>query len=111
MKEILLGYLTTEAPVAINLAHITKIDTSGLQLLYAAHQTALHQGKKLSLENPSPAFMQAAKLVGLFFQSPTPAKLTEGYLEGCLWQGAPAASEEKTPAPLAGEGRRVKGEG
>ncbi len=99
LKEILLGYLTTEEPVTISLEHITKIDTSGLQLLYAAHQTAIHQGKKLSLENPSPAFMQAAKLAGLFFQSPTSAQLTEGYLEGCLWQGSPAASEEKRSAP------------
>ncbi len=83
LKEVMLGYLTTEAPLAINLAHITKIDTSGLQLLYAAHQTAIHQGKKFSLENPSLAFMEAAKLAGLFFQS------EGGCLAGCLWQGAP----------------------
>ena len=110
LKEILLGYLATEEPVVISLAHITKIDTSGLQLLYAAHQTAIHQGKKLSLENPSPAFMQAAKLAGLFFQSPAGSPLAEGYLEGCLWQGAPAAQGVSATAGKKGEGRMEKGE-
>ena len=102
LKEILLSYLTTGAPVTISLANITKIDTSGLQLFYAVHQTALHQGKKLSLENPSPEFMQAAKLAGLFFQSPTGAPLAEGYLEGCLWQGDPLASDRTSSAAEEG---------
>lgn len=81
LKETLLSYLAAQPVLSIDLQGVTKIDTSGLQLLYTAHQTAIHQGKNLSLEKPSPAFMQAVKLAGLIFQSP------EGYLEGCLWEG------------------------
>ncbi|MEW6379182.1 MAG: STAS domain-containing protein [bacterium] len=81
LKETLLSYLAAQTTLSIDLHGVTKIDTSGLQLLFTAHQTAIHQGRKLSLENPSPAFLQAVKLAGLTFQSP------EGYLEGCLWEG------------------------
>ncbi|MEW5800960.1 MAG: STAS domain-containing protein [bacterium] len=98
LKETLLGLLSTQEPVTINLEGITRIDTSGLQLLYAAHQTAIHQGKNFSLVNPSLSFMQAAKLAGLFFQSP------EGYLEGCLWQGAP--SDPRSPGGAADGGEK-----
>ncbi|MCL6583796.1 MAG: STAS domain-containing protein [bacterium] len=75
LKDALLSYLSSQVSLSIDLQGVTKIDTSGLQLLYAARQTAIGQGKHLSLKNPSPAILQAVKLAGLIFQSP------DGYLE------------------------------
>lgn len=87
LKEILLKHLAEEKYIQIDLDKVTKIDTSGLQLLYAAYQTATNQKKKLFLERPSSTFMEAARLAGLFFQTTQDKQIQEGHLEGCLWNG------------------------
>ena len=81
LKETLLKHLAKAGPLEINLGEVAKIDLSGLQLLYAAQETAARQRKTLLLKNPSAAFMEAATLAGLFFQSQT------GSLNGGLWEG------------------------
>ncbi|MGA1874225.1 MAG: lipid asymmetry maintenance protein MlaB [bacterium] len=81
LKETLLKHLSEESSLEVNLEGVTHIDTAGLQILYAAQKTAVQQGKVLSLKRPSSAFLEAARLAGLLFQT------EEGHLEGCLWKG------------------------
>ena len=81
LKEALKKHLDRQKPIEVNLEKITKIDTSGLQLLYAAHQTALREGGSFSLNSHSPAFLKAATLTGLSMNK------HEGYLEGGNWKG------------------------
>ena len=68
LKEVLLKQLTKEKPIEINLEGMSKIDTAGLQLLYAARETAVQKGKVFSLRKPSVAFLEALKLAGLAMQ-------------------------------------------
>ena len=81
LKDILLQNLAEGQSLELSLEQVTKIDTSGLQVLYSAYQTAHKQGKKLCLVKPSPEFIETARLAGLLFHT------QEGHLEGCLWKG------------------------
>lgn len=81
-KEMLLQHLATENCLEIDLSELTKIDTAGLQLLYAAHQTARRQGKTILLDKPSSVFMETLRLAGLFFETQE-----GGHLAGSVFQG------------------------
>ena len=65
LKETLLKHLAKEKNIEINLERVSKVDTAGLQLLYAAYNTAVQKGKTLSLKKCSAAFKEAANLAGL----------------------------------------------
>lgn len=50
--------------MTLNAADVKRIDTAGLQLLYSFSKTLGEQGGSVSIENPSDAFINAARLVG-----------------------------------------------
>jgi len=69
IKETLCKNLTMEKAIEVDLERVTLIDTAGLQLLYAACQTASQKGIPFFLKNQSSAFTQAVNLMGLSFQT------------------------------------------
>lgn len=49
----------------INASHVSSIDTATLQLLVALKKDAVEQQKQVILVEPSPRFIESAKLLGL----------------------------------------------
>lgn len=52
------------SPVKIDASAVERIDTAGLQLLYSFQKTMSDQQGELSIDDPSEAFMDCARLVG-----------------------------------------------
>ena len=66
MKEQLLATLRADAgTVVLDLAHVTEIDTCGLQMLLIAQAIATDAGRTFSLKAPSAAVVDVLCLCGL----------------------------------------------
>jgi anti-anti-sigma factor len=56
---------TTHSALVLDLGAVTGCDTAGLQLLIAAHHSALAAGRSFALLTPSPAVRAGAHQLGL----------------------------------------------
>ena len=82
LKNILLSTLDEEETIVINLAEVTEIDLSSLQLLCSAHQYALKNGKEISLNDPEGNLLSAGTTAG--FSGGKKCRYERN--EGCLWR-------------------------
>jgi len=65
LKQALLAELEGSAVVEVNLAGVTEIDTSGVQLLMMARKSAQAGQRELRLAALSPAVAEVLELLGL----------------------------------------------
>ncbi len=65
LKQALLAELEGSAVVEVNLAGVTEIDTSGVQLLMMARKSAQTGQRELRLAALSPAVTEVLELLGL----------------------------------------------
>lgn len=82
LKDVLLSTLDEEETMIINLAEVTEIDLSSLQLLCSVHQYALKNGKEISLNDPEENLLSAGKVAG--FHSGKKCRYEKN--NGCLWR-------------------------
>ncbi len=78
------GQMLAEAEHAavLDLAAVTAADVSFLQILCAAHRTALRDGKSLSITSPSKELLRTVRTAG--FERRQPCTQCTG--DTCLWQ-------------------------
>ena len=66
LKEVLLAALLSQQGLRVELAHVTTLDVTALQLLWAFEQAAAKAGIKLLFSGPMPEAMELATgLAGL----------------------------------------------
>jgi len=65
LRRELLGRLAVAGSLVIDLEAVKEVDTAGLQLLCAAHRSAVAAGKDLVLRGRSQAFREALRVTGL----------------------------------------------
>lgn len=65
LKQPLLSLLADGSDVEIDLAQVTEVDTSGVQLMLLLKRTALEQGKTLSFTHHSPGVVAVIDLLNL----------------------------------------------
>ena len=71
-----------EHAAVLDLAAVTSADLTFLQILCAAHRSALREGKTLSITSPSEALLRTMKTAG--FERRQPCSSCTG--DKCLWQ-------------------------
>ena len=76
-----------EHAVVLDLAAVTSVDVTFLQILCAAHHSARRDGKTLSIVSPSEALLRAANTAG--FERKQPCSKCAGDI--CIWQAKQAA--------------------
>jgi anti-anti-sigma factor len=81
LRDILLGALATAPHLVIDTSAVAGAEASSVQLLCAAHKTAVRTGKQLVLQNASEAISRVVRNAGFLRR--------EGCLKGlerdCLW--------------------------
>lgn len=65
VHSLLRDSLVAMSSLSIDAAQVETIDTAGLQLLAAAHKTAVEKGVSIELRNPSEVLRRAAGQIGL----------------------------------------------
>jgi anti-sigma B factor antagonist len=65
LKDQLVEALADPAPLTLELAGVTRIDTAGVQLLLLAQRLAVTRGVALSLPSPSPVVTEALHALSL----------------------------------------------
>lgn len=61
MKQAMLGPVTSELDIDLDLSHVHALDTAGLQLILVAARELAEGGRKLSVVSPSPEALEALK--------------------------------------------------
>jgi anti-anti-sigma regulatory factor len=82
-KELLLGPLGRSSHVTLDLSFVTDFDLAGLQLLCAAHKTALTKGTTLSIEGKDTHLFRKIVLDAGFLRH-VGCSLDRG--ESCFWR-------------------------
>ena len=76
-----------EHGVVLDLSEVTGADVTFLQILCAAHRSALREGKSFSIAAPSRALLDTVRTAG--FERTQPCTKCTG--DACLWQSKEAA--------------------
>lgn len=81
LRDALLRSVRSADDIVIDLREVTDLDVSGLQVMCAAHKSAIRLGKRLSLAVPPAAVMDLAGSAGYARQ----ASCISGADGRCLW--------------------------
>jgi anti-anti-sigma regulatory factor len=91
LREALLAALAASARVAIDAAGVSGIDLTCLQVLCAAHRTAMEGGKDIRIEGCcAPEFAESVRAAGF----PMHAGCRHNTTGSCLWQGGESYETE-----------------
>lgn len=96
LKAALLDALESSRELIVEVGELDEIDLSGLQLLCAAHKSAMQRDKLLSLRGErSPSFESRIEEGGFHCTLPSTCLKSRG--ESCLWFRPEPAAEGETP--------------
>jgi anti-anti-sigma regulatory factor len=81
IRDTLLGTMRQADDIVIDMHAVTDLDVSGLQVMCAAHKSAVSLGKRLALAGAPPGVTEAAGRAGYARRS----SCINGAEDRCLW--------------------------